>query len=100
MRTQAREEIGIEPLPDIQRTEPDALLFLEHMGNALGAGADDAKRESATDAKGQARERGNLAPSQGLIGVLPILALDSPELAVVGFSDEINAPISGGQLTD
>jgi hypothetical protein len=98
MRPQAREEIGIEPLPDIQRTESDALLFLEHMSNALGGGADDAKRKSATDPKGQPGERGNLTPSQGRIGVLPILALDSPELAVVGLSDEINALIGDRQL--
>jgi hypothetical protein len=68
------------------------------MGNAFGGGADDAKRKSATHAKREAREGGNLAPCQGLIGVLPILALDGPELAVVGLYDEINTLIGGRQL--
>lgn len=98
MRAQSPEEIGIESLPAIQRTEADALLFLEHMSDALGGGADDAKREPATDAKGQTRESGNLTPSQGLIGVVPILALNGPELALIGLNDEINALIAGGEL--
>ena len=98
VRPQAGEEIGIERLPDIQRAESDALLILEHMGDALGGGADDPEGKSAADPEGEAGEGGNIAPGQRVIGVLPILALDGPELAVVGLGDEVDALIGGGQL--
>ena len=62
------------------------------------SGADDAKRESTADTECEARERGNIAPGQGVIGVLPILALDGPEFAAVGFGDYIDALIGGGQF--
>ncbi|HRZ56029.1 MAG TPA: hypothetical protein P5525_11300 [Candidatus Paceibacterota bacterium] len=98
VRPQPGEEIGIESLPNIQRAESDALLILEHMRDALGGGADDPKRETSTDAKRQTRESGNLAPGQGMLGGLPVFALDAPEIAVVGFRDEINALIGVGEL--
>ena len=33
-----------------------------------------------------------------MIGPLPILALDGPELAIVGFRDEIDALVGGGEV--
>ncbi len=58
MGAKAFEEIRVERLPDIKRAKADALLVLEHMGDALGGGADDAEGKSPADTEGKAGESG------------------------------------------
>ena len=63
------------------------VIFDFTYGYPLGGGTDDAKRKSLAYAKSQAGKAGNLAPRQGLIRALSILALNGPRLAVVGLHD-------------
>ena len=98
MGAEAFQEIGVERLPDIERAEPDAVLILEHMGDALGGGADDAEGKSTAHPEGEAGEGGDFPPGQGMVGVLAILALDAPEFAVMGFRDNVDALVGGGEF--
>ena len=92
------EELRVEPLPDIQRAEADAVLLFQDMGDALGGRTDQAERDVAADTERQSSESGKLAPRERVGGVLPVLALDRPKLAVPGFGDEINALVGVREL--
>lgn len=98
MGAEAFEKTGIQRLPDIQRAESNALLILEHMGDALGGGADDAECEPVAHPEGEAGEGGNFPPGERMVGSLAILALDGPEFAVVGFGDDVDALVGGREL--
>jgi len=78
--------------------EADALLILEYMGDALGGGTDDAEGKIPADSEGKAGEGGDVTPGERMVGVLAILALDRPEVAVVGLGDDVDALVGGGEL--
>ena len=58
MSAQSFQEIRIQCLPNIERAKADALLILEHMGDALGGRANDAEGKPLADSEGETGEGG------------------------------------------
>lgn len=85
------EELGVELLPGVQGAEADPFLSPVEAGDSFRGRADQGKGESLAGLEGQAREGGDVRMRQLLIRVLAVLALDRPELALVGLGHEVDA---------
>jgi hypothetical protein len=92
------EELAVEPVPRLAGEETDALPFLEHVGVPLAVVGDEAEGDVAGDPERQAREGGDLPPSERAAVAVAVLALDRPELAVPGLRDQVDALVGGGKV--
>ena len=96
--TQLVEELSVELLPGVQSTEADPLLVTVEAGDTFRRRADEGEGEALAGLEGQARESRDVRVRQLLVCVLAVLALDRPELALVGLGYEVDALVGRRQL--
>ena len=99
-------DLGLDPLPVLIRQPqpsveadlgrvPEVLVLADRLGTGVG---DNGERDVLAGNEGKAGERGQFTVGQRLLGVRPELALNRPELAIVGPGQQVNAFVGGRQI--
>ena len=95
---QLLEELGVELLPGVQSAEADPFLAPVEAGDTFRRRADQGEGESLAGLKRQARESRDVRMRQLLVRILAVLALDRPELALVGLGNKVDTLVGRRQL--